>query len=1042
MAVIEFGLLGPLAVHRRGVLVPIQRGKQRAVLAALLLDANRGVSGERLAEALWGPGEPPPSAPVTVRNYVKRLRQALGDAGRVLISTQPGGYLLSLAAGDLDVAQFEVLLASARTAARIGSWDQVAARAGAALALWRGEPLEDVESQVLAQREVPRLTELRLQATELRIDADLRLGRHADVVSELQRLAGAHPLREQLHALLMLALYRCGRQAEALAFYQEARRILIQEVGTEPAATLRDLQQRMLAHDPALSIQPSARPAAEHRTATAAPVQVPRQMPGLPPHFTGRSAELAALTSLLNRAGHAPPGTVVISAVGGTAGVGKTALAVHWAHQAAHRFPDGQLYVNLRGYDPGPPVAAADALAGFLRTLGLGAQEIPADEDERAARYRTLLARRRLLVVLDNASSAEQVRPLLPGTPGCMAIVTSRDSLAGLVARDGAVPLRLGLLPVGDAVSLLRSLIGARVDSDPGAAAALAGQCAMLPLALRVAAELAAARPGLPLADLVSELADQQRRLDRLDATGDARTAVRAVFSWSCRQLDAETHRAFRLAALHPGPELTPESVAALTGRTPAQAGLMLDHLARAHLVHQAQPGRYGLHDLLRAYARELATAHSGTGEARPALGRLFRYYLHGATAAMDLSMPAETHRRPHLTWPASPAGPSFRDAAAARDWLDRERASLVAVAEYMSTHGWPGQASRLAAILFRHFQASGHYPEAIALHTSARQAAQVTRDRSAEATALTNLAATRLRRGDVRQATGDLQQALALTRESGDSICAARALHTLGNIGVHQGRYQQAAGYYRQALAVYRRLDDRTGEARTLNNLGAIDELTGRYQEAGAYYRQGLLLYRQTGEQGGEARALGNLGCLHRREGRYPQAAELVERSLAVSRAAADRGAEAYAMTYLGDVRRCQGRYQQAAGHYEQALAWFRASGDRSGEVVALNGAGETSLAAAQHRDAGQQHAAALDLAGQTGDRYEQARAHHGLARACHEAGRPEQAGPHWAQALAGFTRLGTPEAALVRAQITAVAGRLTVSVLSRTNLVSGGGA
>jgi DNA-binding SARP family transcriptional activator len=430
----EFGLLGPLQVRLGGTDVPVRAARQRAVLAALLLSANQVVPVAELAALLWG-AAPPPSARVTVQNYVLRLRTALGPAGRARISTQlgqPGGYLIRVEPGELDVHRFEALLAGARAAAGTGAWPAAAERARAALALWRGEPLADVESAGLAGREGARLAGLRLQALEARIEADVRLGGHAEVITELQRLIGEHPRRERFHAQLMLALYSCGRRAEALAAYRRARGVLIAELGTEPGAELRELHQRMLAADPGLGGTGWA----------AGPARpVPRQLPAAATAVTGRAAELAALTSLLDRAsgGQAVP----IGVIGGPAGAGKTTLAVGWAHQAAGRFPDGQLYVNLGGADW--PVPAEVALAAFLTSLGLPGDQIPAEPDERAARFRSLLAGRRVLVVADNAWSAEQVRPLLPGSAACMALVTSRDPLAGLVARDGA--WRLDLAP-------------------------------------------------------------------------------------------------------------------------------------------------------------------------------------------------------------------------------------------------------------------------------------------------------------------------------------------------------------------------------------------------------------------------------------------------------------------------------------------------------------------------------------------------------------------------------------------------------------------
>ena len=498
MAELEFCLLGPLLVRSGGVAVPVMQGRQRAVLAALLLNAGRPVSVEDLTETLWGP-EPPPSAPVALRNYVMRLRHSLGQTAAGRLRTQAPGYLIDIQPGELDVARFEGLLESARTAARSGLWEATADRAWAALGVWRGEPLADVDSDALALREVPRLTELRLQAVEIWADARLHLGGHGEVVGELKRVAAAHPLRERLSGLLMLGLNGDGRRADALAVYQDVRRILVSELGLEPGAELRELQLRILTVDAANGQGLAVSRGTPAMIAAGGLVRVvPRELPGVVRDFVGRDGELAALSALLERAAGVVPGTVVISAIGGTAGVGKTALAVQWAHRVAGWFPDGQLYVNLRGYGPREPVPAGEALAGLLHSLGVPRHEIPAETDERAARYRSLLAGRRMLIVLDNARDAGQVRPLLPGTQGCMTVVTSRDSLAGLVARDGAVRMDLDLLSPADATTLLRVLIGGRATADPAAAQALAQACCRLPLALRVAAELAAARPGSP----------------------------------------------------------------------------------------------------------------------------------------------------------------------------------------------------------------------------------------------------------------------------------------------------------------------------------------------------------------------------------------------------------------------------------------------------------------------------------------------------------------------------------------------------------------
>ena len=493
-----------------------------------------------------------------------------------------------------------------------------------------------------------------------------------------------------------------------------------------------------------------ARRAGQHANAFGS--AIPRQLPAAVRHFVGRTAELATLSRFLRELDSAG-GAVAISVVGGTPGVGKTALAVRWAHLVADRFPDGQLYVNLRGYDPGQPASAADALAGFLRALGVPGHDIPPDADERAAQYRTLLAGRKMLVVIDNASEVEQVRPLLPGSQACAAVVTSRDSLAGLVAQHDARRLDLDLLPLEDALDLLRALIGGRVDADPGAAEALAVQCSRLPLALRVASELAAARSATALAELVGELADQRRRLDLLDAGEDPRLGVRAVFSWSCRHLRPDSARTFRLLGLHPGPGLDCYAAAALTGTSAEQSRDVLDQLARAHLIQPARRGWFSMHDLLRAYARELAAGEDTEDERQAALTRLFDYYLHTAATAMDTMFPAERHCRPRIPAPASLGPPLTGQLGAARDWLDCERASLVAVARHTAAHGWPGHTTRLAATLFRHLDVGGYYPESVTIHSCARRAACEAGDRAAEAGALASLGLVYVWQGRYQQA-------------------------------------------------------------------------------------------------------------------------------------------------------------------------------------------------------------------------------------------------------------------------------------------------
>jgi DNA-binding SARP family transcriptional activator/Flp pilus assembly protein TadD len=1007
-----FGVLGPLLVRDEDSVIRVPAARQRVLLAALLVRAGTAVSADALAEIMWD-GTPSSGAETTLRSHVMRLRRVLGPAAGARVVTRYPGYLVEAAEHEVDLLRFTCLCRAGGTAVHAGDWARAWEMTGEALGFWRGDPLADIPSELLRRDQLPQLEQLWLQALEWRMDAGLQLGSHAGLVPELQNLAARHPLRERFHAQLMLALFRCGRTAEALKHYQHARGVLVEELGAEPGTELRDLHHRILAADPALTVTSRVPLAA----GSSRPVP-PRELPAPVAHFVGRANELAALTGLLARSGEHSPGAIVISAIGGTAGVGKTALAVHWAHQVAERFPDGQLYVNLRGYDPDQPVPAADALAGFLQALGVPGADIPVEEAERAARYRSLLSGRRMLVVLDNAGSVEQVRPLLPGSPACAVVVTSRDALAGLVARDGAERLDLDLLPLEEAVGLLGALIGARVEADPAAAETLAGQCSRLPLALRVAAELAVARPAAPLAELTDELADQRKRLDLLEAGGDRRTAVRAVLSWSYRHLDVGAARAFRLLGLHPGPDFEPYAAAALTSATWAQSRQLLDVLARAHLLQLAGPGRYGMHDLLRAYARLLAEAQDAEECRRAALTRLCDAYLYTAAIAMDTLYATEPHRRPRIPRPAVPV-PSLTDPSQARGWLDAERRTLVALMVHAADSGWPGHATRLAATLFRYLDGDGHNPEALVVHSHACVAARQAGDRADEATALNDLAAVYWRLGRYQQATTHLQEALALFRETGDRTGQARVLGNLGLIHAVQGCYERAVSLQEQALSIYRETGNQTGQARTLGNLGTVEERLGRYRQAAGHHQQSLALCRATRDRRGESYGLMNLGLVSLLQGHPQRALGQLQSALALFREVGDRNGEAEALTRTGDAFLKLGHQHEAAIRHAQALALFREIGDRNGEAEARNGLGEALLAAGRPSDGCAQHVSALSVASQTGDKFQQARAHAGLASSHRATGHHGQARYHRQRAAALYTELGVPQEAEARARL-----------------------
>jgi DNA-binding SARP family transcriptional activator/tetratricopeptide (TPR) repeat protein len=997
--------------------------KVRALLATLLAAPGQVVPTERLVDELWGDAATP-GARKLVSQYVLRLRRLIGDPGGAVLATKAPGYRLAVDRDDLDAGRFESLLAGARESMAADDPGQAARQCADALAMWRGPALADVPLGPLAAAEAGRLDELRLAAAELRIEADLRRGLATELVPELRRLTGAHPLRERLWGQLVRALAADGRTAEALAACGQARQVIADELGADPGPDLQRLYHQLLADNPPphpngrsgapLAAGPvlsrDAGPPGQSRAAGPVPrpavAPVPRQLPGAVVHFVGRDRELDRLSALLAEPRDAA-GPVVISAIGGTAGVGKTALAVHWAHQAAGRFPDGQLYVNLRGYDPGPPIAPGDALAGFLRALGLPGQEIPAEVDERAAKYRSMLAGRRVLVVLDNARDSEQVRPLLPGTPACVTVVTSRSSLAGLVAHDGARRLELDLLAPGEAVGLLRALIGERAAIDPAATSALADRCGRLPLALRVAAERAAARPATPLADLVTELADEQRRLDFLGDGGDPRTTARSVFSWSYRQLDDAAARVFRQASAHPGADFDAYAMAALAGTTLEVTQRLLGLLARVHLIRPAGPDRYGMHDLLRAYAGELHAEHDEPVARRAALTRLFDHYLRVSVAAMDALFPGEHDSRYRIP-PPEPPTPPVNTSGLARAWLDAQRATLVVVAGQAATQGWPRHAIMLASTLNHYLRSGGHWVEAVFVHWHALHAARVAGDLAAQAAAMIGIGAIDWEQGRWGQAAQQFEQARSQSRDIGDRRDEADALACMALADYQQGRSERALGRLERAVALYREVGNRPGEARALGDIGGIQMMKGRYGPAAVKLWRSLELARDAGNRPLEAQALTMLGAIAARLGHHGQGTAYQEQALAVFQDIGNPNGQADVHFRLGHVDWQQGRYHQARDHLRQALALYREIGDGPSEAQALAGLGVVDLREGHYDRAADLLEHAVALAHETADRNHEAFALAKLGDVCQGQGRYDQAGHSYHQALALLRETG----------------------------------
>lgn len=1014
---VRFQLLGHVSARSEHGPVPLGTARQRAVLAALLVEPGRPVPLDQLVERVWGTTAPR-SARQTLHSYISRLRSVLDDAGGPAPARRSGGYALDVDPTAVDLHQFRALAVQARCAddSRADAlWQD-------AMGLWRGKPFADLDSVWL--RSFAVTLEAERQAAELdHFDLLLRRGEHARLLPDVAAAVRAHPLDERLAGQLMLALYRCGRQADALAHFRQVQECLADELGSDPGAALCELYQRILRHDSELAVPATASgpdrsiPAANAAAGASRPAQLPLDVAG----FTGRDADLRRLDELLSApVGDAPTRTVVITAIRGTAGVGKTALAVHWAHRVAHDFPDGQLYVNLRGYDPEQPMRPADALARFLVALGVPERDIPLDDDERAARYRSELADRRMLIVLDNAGNVAQVRPLLPGSGSSLVLVTSRDSLAGLVALHGAHQVGLDLLPGTEAVSLLHRLIGDRVVAEPSAAATLAEQCARLPLALRVAAVLATSRPDRTLAEVVAELADRQERLELLDVGGDPYAAVHAVFSWSIQHLSEQAARTFRRLGLHPGPDLDPYVAAALTGLAPSAARRLLDELVSAHLLHRTGPGRYGMHDLLRAYAADLTLVHDAAQGRDAACDRLLGYYETAAYAAVNTLYPAEVQYRPDDSWAGAPI-PDLTEPASARDWLQTERSCLVAIAEHAADHRRSAYVVGLARILHRYVN-STRAVDLSTVSTHALRAAEEVGDLNGQAHVLRQLGVADSQVGQFDAAVEHHRRALALFRQTGDTTGEAHTLSNLATIDHRRGDHKAALDGHQRAVALARQAGDRFVEATALNNLAGAEDRLGNNANAYDACRKALAIFRELGATYCESIALNNLANAEMGRGEYSLAFKRLRRSLAVVQALDVVVMKAYVLDSLGELHVRLKEPTEASSCYQQAYDAYGEIGDVHGQVWAVNGLGEAAQLAGDPSSAVSFHSEALSTAVSVGTRDQQARAHAGLGHSHRALGNISLARTHYEHAHAIYDELTRPEAEEIRATLAEV--------------------
>ncbi|MFE9649926.1 BTAD domain-containing putative transcriptional regulator [Streptomyces sp. NPDC006365] len=1037
---VELRLLGPVELRVAGQAVQLGPPLRRAFFAVLAAEADRSVSAETLIHRVWGE-DPPTEARASLYSHVSRLRRVLADAATAVEpreqvdGTPPqllrlaGGYLLQVAPDRVDLHHYRQLSEQARDPALAD-----VARAALlfkALGLWRGEPLAGVPGP-WAARTRESWTQRRIDTFVEWANATTRSGSPALVLERLPDLVAEHPLVEPLVTALMRALQAVGRGSEALACYAGLRDRLAEELGTDPGPEAQQVHREVLRGHRATPHRPTGdfrlaadtRPAGdtdgprtpEHPAtpvvagppsdtgvptdtgAVPAPQAVPRQLPAGVLGFVGREGHLKQLDALLPAQDDQAPGaTGVIMVMSGTAGVGKTALAVHWAHGMRDRFPDGQLYVDLSGFGPTAPLRPVDVLGRFLRALGVPTEQVPAEQEEAAALYRSLLAGKRMLVLLDNAASADQVRPLRPAAPGCLAVVTSRDRLSGLVARDGARSLVLEVLTNAEAHDLLAQMLGEeRARSDAEAAAWLVEWCGRLPLALRIAASDVAGRDNLGLARYAAELKDTDR-LGSLAVDGDAQSAVRTAFDHSYRALPPEARRMFRLTAAAPTPDVTVDAAAALADVTPRQAHEVLARLAAASLVHQQSPGRYSFHDLVRLYGTECAEEESPADRAE-ATSRLHRYYLATVTAASQLLYPDK------LRLPADAMGAVgstesvpqqaatvLKDESAALGWLNAEQPNMRSVIEDAARHGSRKTAWLLADRLRGFFWLGSHASDWLAVAQAGLAAARADGNAWAEGAARLSLGDACMRQGRFGSALEHYTGALACTQSVGWRDGQAAVLSNLAGVHWEQGRPRQATDHLARALVINVETGRIAGQAAILGNLGILCRELGQLDRSAEYHRQALVLDERIGSAVPAAIDLANLAeaiCL---QGRLAEAEHVLLRALHLHRELGDRDTESYTLYVLARLQRDLDRPRQSLDTARTALALARENDHTRHEVDALNALASAHLMLADHDRALSHYEQALRILRETGQDHCHAAVESlvGLADTHHRTGR-----------------------------------------------------
>ncbi|MEE6268611.1 BTAD domain-containing putative transcriptional regulator [Streptomyces diastatochromogenes] len=944
---LEFRILGPVQVRIDGTPMSLT-GKQRALATTLLLDANRVVSADRIALCLWGNSLP--SAPASrVRSLISELRRILREASTERIRTVHPGYCLHVLPGELDVHSFEEGIRRANKHAGEGFELKALESYTDALKLWRGIPMKNIDGENF-NTEVQRLKELYISAMEGRARVNIRLGHLQEAVSELRQIMEAEPFREPPVEQLMIALERSGRTAEALNIYRVYRTTLIKELGIEPSAELSHTQQRIL--------QKGYPRKTKSYSEVSQSRPIPRNLPMAPIGMVGRTAELKLLNETKNRARR-------IILIVGPAGVGKSALAVHWAHQVADQFPDGQLYLEMRGFDHGQPCSAAEALPQLLQLLGYVSTDIPVDFQEQLALYRSSLADKKVLILFDDVSDVSQVRPLIPGSAGCVVIVTSRDRLGSLVALEGAERVTLQGLNSSESIHLIALRAGGmRVRKEPEAAIRLADLCGKLPLALCIVGAQLADHPYRTIRQHIEGLMSDGL-LDHLHVDSDSRAAVRPALDMSYNTLSRDAQHLLHLFALVPGSNLPAHAASALADISLERAVELLDSIARIHLTSEIETQRYSCHDLVLEYAAEKGVeVNSNISE--KALGRFFDFYLHSLISANRASSLHE------LSLPYSPpigvTPMHFASKSSAHEWIALEWDNIAAIIVHVAERGPHHYSWLFVATLQDIFHHWRPISEWIYYATLAQSAARNANDALGQSAMHKALASALWRTGDLQFALAEYDQALHFARQAHWKQGECAALLGSGVARKQLGNPESSLTQYKKALEISRELDDQRSQAIALSNLASVHLTLSQLEVAEQFLVAALPLARISGHRHLEALVLSTWGHVQQKLAFLDEAVGTLEESISVARSIDSAYAEAASLETLGRVHHDAGRYVAAVKAFEQALGITRRVGNRNCEVDALCGLAATRMKMASPTTAAECLMAAQDTAEETG--------------------------------------------------------------------------